>query len=74
MTTALREAFRVARELPVQQQDEVAAWMLEEIESERRWQELFEDPRSQSLLRQMAGAALEEHRRGETWLMELDRP
>ena len=41
MTTLLEEAFAKAAQLPPQEQDALAAVLLEEIASEKRWQDAF---------------------------------
>jgi hypothetical protein len=68
MTRLLEEAFARASELPADAQDEVARWILGELESERRWSKLFAE--SENALARLAEEALAEHRRGET--KELD--
>lgn len=42
MTKALRKAFEAASKLPPAEQDVLAAAIMEELESERRWDSLFE--------------------------------
>ena len=37
MTEQLQRAFDAVAQLPEPEQDRLAAWILEEIESERRW-------------------------------------
>jgi len=64
MTKLLEEAFRKALALPARDQDALADWLLQEMESDLRWSELFS--KSQGALRRLAAEALEEHRRGET--------
>jgi hypothetical protein len=69
MTNSLQEAFRQASALPDEQQETLAAILLEEIAAEKRWQESFAG--SQDVLAKMAEEALEEDRRGET--QDLDK-
>jgi hypothetical protein len=64
MTNSLQEAFNQASVLPEEQQEVLAAIVLEEIAAEKKWQEAFAG--SQEKLAKMAEEALEEHRRGET--------
>jgi hypothetical protein len=64
MTNSLQEAFKRASALPDEQQEALAAIMLEEIAAEKRWEEAFAG--SQDVLEKLANEALEEHRRGET--------
>lgn len=68
MTKSLEKAFTKASRLPPDEQDALAAWLLEELESEDRWDGLF--TRSQGALNKLAAEALTEHRAGET--EELD--
>ncbi|MEA2464252.1 MAG: hypothetical protein QOJ98_1999 [Acidobacteriota bacterium] len=53
-----------ASKLPDQEQDAFAAFMLAELESERRWDDLF--ARSQDVLARMAEEARQEYRAGLT--------
>ena len=41
MTELLQQAFDRASELPDSQQDELARFLLAELDSERRWDEMF---------------------------------
>jgi hypothetical protein len=68
MTKLLKKAFDQASKLPEKEQDALARILLEELGSERRWEELF--ARSHDLLGQLADEALIEHRAGRT--EELD--
>jgi hypothetical protein len=60
----LEKLVAEAKKLPEQEQEAFAAWALSELESERRWDELF--ARSQDLLANMAEKARREHRAGLT--------
>lgn len=68
MTTKLEKAISVLEGLPESEQDAAADWLFAELESERRWDDLF--ARSSDLLERMAAEALAEHRAGLT--VELD--
>ena len=70
MTRLLEEAFARVSALPADAQDELARWLLGEIESERRWSELFAE--SGDALARLAEEALAEHRRGETKALDPD--
>ena len=61
MTKLLEQAFAQASELPQEEQDKFARFLLAELESERRWAELFARPESDTLLERMADAAIAEH-------------
>ena len=56
MTRSLKKAFEAASKLPEAEQDALAAAILEELESERRWDELFQ--RSADTLAKLAKQAL----------------
>ncbi len=71
MTKLLEEAFKKASELPETEQDSLAKWLLEELESEREWDRLF--AQSQDVLDRLAQEALEAHRQGKTKPMDFDR-
>ncbi len=71
MTRLLEEAFTRVSELPADAQDELARWLLSELESERRWSELFAE--SGDALARLAEEALAEHRRGETKVLDPDK-
>jgi hypothetical protein len=64
MSQLLEQAVAKARQLPEGDQDAIAAIILIEIESERRWDELFSQPKSLDLLSRMADEALAEARSG----------
>lgn len=68
MTKLLKKAFDEASRLPQKEQDAFARILLEELASERRWEELFAG--SHDLLGQLADEALAEHHAGRT--EELD--
>lgn len=64
MTKLLEKAFSKASQLPDDEQDRLAKRVLDEIESERRWAELFEQ--SQDELATLARETLAKHRAGKT--------
>jgi hypothetical protein len=64
MTKLLEKALAEVSKLSSTEQDAVAAWILEEMASERRWAELF--AKSQDKLAKLADEALAERDRGET--------
>lgn len=64
MTQLLEKALSEIAKLPAAEQDAVAAILLQEMASERRWSEAFES--SQDLLARLAEKALEEHAAGRT--------
>ena len=72
MSQLLRQAFEKAAELPEAEQDRFARFLLAELESERRWAELFARPESEDLLERLADDALSEHRAGLTQPLNLE--
>lgn len=62
MTRLLEKAFEKASELSEADQDNFAEFILDELESERRWEQAFED--SHDELEQLADEALAEHEAG----------
>jgi len=70
MTNLLKEAFDKASELPPEEQDTFARFLLAELESEARWSQAF--ARSQDVLAKLADEALEEFRAGKTEILGPD--
>jgi len=64
MTKLLEQALSQLEKLPASEQDALAAMMIEELASERRWAESFE--KSQDLLEGLGQKALAEHASGRT--------
>jgi len=71
MGRLLEKVIEETAKLPEQEQEAFAAFMLAELESERRWDELF--ARSQDVLAQMAEEARQEYRAGRTEPLDLDK-
>jgi hypothetical protein len=70
MTDLLKEAFDKAAQLPPEEQDALAALLLEEMASEKRWEEAFAN--SQDQLVKMAREALTEFHEGKTLPLDED--
>ena len=64
MTQLLEKALSQVAKLPASEQDAMAAIVLEELASEKRWAASF--AKSQDLLSKLAGDALAEHASGRT--------
>ena len=64
MTQLLEKALSEVARLPAAEQDAVAAILLEELASEKRWSDSF--AKSQDLLAKLAEKALAEHAAGRT--------
>jgi hypothetical protein len=64
MTQLLEQALSEVAKLPASEQDVVAALVIEELASERRWSSSFAN--SQDLLAKLAEEALAEYASGQT--------
>ena len=64
MTHLLEKAFSEVAKLPASEQDAVAALVIEELASEKRWSSSFAN--SQDLLAKLAEEALVEYASGQT--------
>jgi len=71
MTKLLEKAFKKASELPIVEQNVIARWLLEELESERKWGRAFAE--SEDILARLADEAIEAKNKGETKSLDLDR-
>ena len=71
MTKILQEAFDQASKLPEAEQDILGRTLLEELASERRWQDLFIG--SHDLLEELADQALAEHDAGRTEKLDPEK-
>jgi hypothetical protein len=71
MGRLLEKAISEAAKLPESDQEAIGAWLLAEMKSERRWDELFGRPGS--TLERMADDALKEHERGLTTPLDPDQ-
>jgi hypothetical protein len=60
----MEQAIQKIKQLPAQDQESIASMILQEIESELRWDELFGRPESADFLSRMADKALAEARAG----------
>lgn len=64
MTQLVEQAIARSKTLSTNQQDAIAAMILEEIEDEQRWDSSF--ARSPDVLAKLASEAMAEHRAGNT--------
>jgi len=62
MTKLLEKAFKEASRLPSKDQDVLAQWLLEELQSEQQWSQLLEQ--SSDFLGHLADQARKEHEQG----------
>ena len=58
MIQMLQEAFDRAADLPPEEQERFARFMLAELDADREWSRLFDLPESDDLLDRLAGEAL----------------
>jgi len=70
MGKLLQQAVAEASRLPETEQEAVGAWLLAELESERRWDGLF--AQSSELLSEMAAEAIREDEAGLTKPLDPD--
>ncbi len=66
MTKLLQRAFERASELPQEEQEKFARFLLAELESERQWAESFSRTESEDLLERLSDEAVAAHRGGLT--------
>jgi len=71
MTALLKKAMNQINALPPEEQDAVASLILEEIKSEKRWDELF--AASQEQLSRLAEQAITEYKAGKTTPLDPER-
>ncbi len=64
MGKLLDRAIAEMHSLPESEQEAIAAWLLAEIESEKKWDELFAKP--SAVIERMADEAIREHEAGLT--------
>ena len=72
MSQLMDQAFRKAKQLSESEQEAIASIILQEIESEDRWAELFARPGSADLLSRMADEALAEARAGRARKLDVN--
>ena len=71
MNTRLEEAFAQAAQLPPDEQEALAALRLDEIASERLWDQAF--AQSQNQIAQLADEALTKFQEGRTVLLDEEQ-
>lgn len=71
MTQLLKRAFDEASRLPEAEQDSLAKWLLEELQSEKRWAEQFAG--SGDVLERLAAEALREVDEGHVEELDPDK-
>ncbi len=71
MTKLLEKAFKAASKLPVIDQNALAKWVIEELEAEKKWEQIFAE--SEGVLDRLADEALAAHKKGKTRVLDIDR-
>jgi hypothetical protein len=71
MTELLEKAFKKASKLPEIEQNIIAKWLIDEMESEKKWERLFAE--SEDILEMLADEAVAEHAQGKTKLLDIDK-
>jgi hypothetical protein len=69
MTKLLERAFKEASKLPEIEQNALAKWVMEELESEGKWERTF--AASEDILDKLADEALTEHKQGRTKVLRI---
>jgi DNA phosphorothioation-dependent restriction protein DptG len=72
MSNIIEQMFQKIVQLPESDQEAIAAIVLQEIESQQRWDELFARPNSADVLSRMADEALAEARAGRATKLDLN--
>ena len=70
MSDLLQKAFKLAKCLPEKEQDALAALIIDELASDRRWQEAFD--KSGDDLDRLAAEALAEYHARDTRALDMD--
>jgi hypothetical protein len=71
MTKQLMKAFKEASELPEIEQNALAKWLLEEIQSDRKWSKAFSA--SEDVLGKLAEEALQDRKNGKVTALNPSR-
>lgn len=72
MGKLLERAIEEVHKLPEDEQEAIAAWLLAEVESDRRWDDVFSRSPSEALER-LAAEALDDFNSGRTEVLDPDR-
>jgi hypothetical protein len=72
MSQLMEQAIQKVKQLPKQDQESIASIILQEIESQQRWAELFARSESADLLSRMADETLAETRAGHARKLDVN--
>jgi len=70
LTKLLEKAFKEASRLLEVEQNALTKWVLEELEAEGKWEEIFAG--SEDILDRLADEALAAHKNGETKPLDIE--
>jgi len=70
MTRLLERAFKKASQLPEVEQNALAKWVIEEIDSEGKWEKAFSG--SEDILDKLADEALTAYKDGKTKQLKIE--
>ncbi|MBL7127868.1 MAG: hypothetical protein ISS16_02670 [Ignavibacteria bacterium] len=70
MTHLLKKAFERASKLSDEEQNELAKWLISELEAERKWDKSYS--KSEDILDKLADEALNEYTAGKTKPMDAN--
>jgi len=71
MTKLLERAFNEASKLPEIEQNAFAKWVIEELETERKWEKAFAG--SEDILDRLADEALAAHKQGKAKPLSIEK-
>jgi hypothetical protein len=71
MTKLLERAFKEASKLPEVEQNAFAKWVMEELETERKWEKAFAG--SEDILDRLADEALAAHKQRKTKPLSIEK-
>jgi hypothetical protein len=69
MTKLLEKAFKKASQIPEIEQNTLAKWLMDELEADRRWEQMFAE--SEDILDVLADEALDDFNKGKTKILDL---
>ena len=71
MTKLLEKAFEKASKLPENEQNVIAKWLLEELESERNWEKSFSE--SEDVLDILVKETIDAYEKGKTDQLDVNK-
>lgn len=71
MTKLLEHAFNKVSQLSEKDQDDFAKWVLEELEMEKKWENIFAN--SENILDNLVKEAVNDYEQGQTKNLDIDK-